>query len=64
MKNQYFGDINDFRKYGILRALAGPPLSLVVSWMLTPDDGSTDGEFISYLSEPRRWEGQIRIERM
>lgn len=56
MKNQYFGDINDFRKYGILRALAGPPLRLVVSWMLTPDDGRTDGKFISYLFELHRWE--------
>jgi hypothetical protein len=56
MKNQYFGDINDYRKYGILRALAGPPLRLVVSWMLTPDDGRSDGKSISYLSEPDRWE--------
>lgn len=56
MKNQYFGDINDYRKYGILRALAGPPLCLVVSWMLTPDDGRRDGKFTSYLAEPGRWE--------
>jgi hypothetical protein len=55
MKNQYFGDINDFRKYGILRGLAGPPLRLVVSWMLTPDDGRSDGKFTSYLAEPTRW---------
>ena len=56
MKNQYFGDINDYRKYAILRALAGRPIRLVVSWMLTPDDGRTDGKFISCLSEPHRWE--------
>lgn len=55
MKNQYFGDINDFRKYGILRGLAGPPLRLVVSWMLTQNDGRSDGKFTSYLSEPARW---------
>ncbi|MGD0970966.1 MAG: hypothetical protein ABSA04_06120 [Desulfobaccales bacterium] len=23
MKNQYFGDVNDFRKYGLLRVLTG-----------------------------------------
>lgn len=56
MKNQYFGDINDFRKYALLRALAGPPSRLVVSWMLTPDDGRSDGKFTSYLSDPQRWE--------
>jgi hypothetical protein len=24
MKNQYFGDVNDYRKYGLLRLLTGP----------------------------------------
>ncbi|HTY39308.1 MAG TPA: hypothetical protein VMH23_19485 [Bacteroidota bacterium] len=56
MKNQYFGDINDYRKYGILRALGGYPLNVVMSWMLTPNDGRSDGRFTSYLSEPERWE--------
>jgi hypothetical protein len=23
MKNQYFGDVNDFKKYGLLRVLTG-----------------------------------------
>jgi len=56
MKNQYFGDINDYRKYGLLRAIiqAGK-LSALVAWMLTPDDGSGDGKFVSYLENPRRW---------
>ena len=50
MKNQYFGDINDYRKYGLLRIVAGPgKMSLLVAWMLTPDDGKTDGE-IHFLS--------------
>ena len=39
MKDQYFGDINDYRKYGLLRIVAGPgKMSLLVAWMLTPDD--------------------------
>jgi hypothetical protein len=38
MKNQYFGDINDYRKYGLLRALQSTgDGSLLVTWMLTPD---------------------------
>lgn len=58
MKNQYFGDINDYRKYGLLRVLArGSGLSLFVGWMLTPDDGRTDGRFTDYLDNPGRWEG-------
>lgn len=56
MKHQYFGDVNDYRKYGLLRALQAPGgLSLSVSWMLTPDDGGSDGKFRSYLQEPGRW---------
>lgn len=43
MKNQYAGDINDFRKYAILRALATCGFRVTVCWMLTPDDGGPDG---------------------
>jgi len=56
MKNQYFGDINDYRKYGLLRAVIGAGnFRLLVAWMLTPDDGSTDGKFISYLDNSKKW---------
>ena len=59
MKNQYFGDINDYRKYGLLRTLQSTGSGrLLVAWMLTPDDGSRDGGFRSYLL-PQRWNGQI-----
>jgi len=27
----------------------------MVAWMLTPDDASTDGKFISYLEKPDKW---------
>jgi hypothetical protein len=58
MKNQYVGDRNDYRKYGLLRALAeASALRLGVCWMLTADDGSTDGNFRSYLSQPGMWRG-------
>jgi len=56
MKNQYFGDINDYRKYGLLRALADCGRTrIVVCWMLTEDDGGVDGNKTRYLSEPNRW---------
>lgn len=58
MKNQYFGDINDYRKYGLLRALQPAAEGrLLVAWMLTPDDSSRDGGFRSYLQDPSRWRG-------
>jgi hypothetical protein len=57
MKDQYFGDINDYRKYGVLRCLAeAGPFSLGLCWMLTPSDGSTDGRFTQYLENPTEWQ--------
>ena len=55
MKNQYFGDINDFRKYGLLRAFLSSPCSLGICWMCTPDDGGNDGKFLKYLRQPRHF---------
>jgi hypothetical protein len=56
MKDQYFGDINDYRKYGLLRAtIRASGFRILVAWMLTTDDGSTDGKFISYLDNPGKW---------
>jgi len=56
MKNQYFGDINDYLKYGLLRSIiAETKLRLVVCWMLTDDDGRTDGSKIRYLDQAAVW---------
>jgi hypothetical protein len=57
MKNQYFGDVNDYRKYGLLRTLQSQGQgTLLVAWMLTPDDGGPDGERRSHLKDPpERW---------
>ena len=55
MKNQYFGDINDYLKYGLLRQFAQSGSSVAVCWMLTPDDGGRDGRRISYLAHPGRF---------
>lgn len=55
LKNQYFGDINDYRKYGILRGLVGKELNSLICWMLTSNDSRSDGKFIDYLTEPLKW---------
>lgn len=58
MKNQYFGDVNDYRKYGIIRGLIGQDLKSLICWMLTSDDSRPDGKFTNYLNENNssRWE--------
>jgi hypothetical protein len=56
VKNQYFGDINDYRKYGLLRILAaGGKNKIAVCWMLTENDKRADGKFTAYLNRPKRW---------
>jgi len=59
MQDRYVGDVGDFGKYGLLRALSRPlrgrsRLSLGVVWYLVPDDSNTaDGSKIGYLTLPR-----------
>jgi hypothetical protein len=55
MKNQYFGDINDYRKYGLLRCLGAAGLKIGVCWLLTPDDRKGNGELRTYLTKPELW---------
>ena len=56
MKNQYVGDIRDFEKYSVLRALtAASGLPLFVCWMLTGDDDGGDGRKLKYLEKPERY---------
>lgn len=57
MKNQYVGDINDYIKYSILRHLTAGARSraAMVCWMLTPDDGRSDGNLREYLKLPERF---------
>jgi len=54
VKDEYFGDINDYRKYGLLRVLGEvAKVEIAVCWMLTPDEGrETD---VKYLNGPKRW---------
>jgi hypothetical protein len=56
VKNQYFGDVNDLVKYGLLRSLVdGNRIRGVVCWMLTLDDERTDGQDVAYLQQPKRY---------
>jgi hypothetical protein len=56
MKNQYFGDINDYKKYSLLRLLGGHgQIKTAVCWVLTEDDGRSDGSRIKYLEKPEQW---------
>jgi hypothetical protein len=53
MKEQYVGDVSDYRKYALLRALAGDgEIKIGVCWMLTPSDTSSDGSKLGYLQKP------------
>lgn len=55
MKDQYVGDINDYRKYALLRALSsGGGSRIGVCWMLTPSDGRMDGGKLAYIQQPDR----------
>ncbi len=55
MKDQYVGDINDYRKYALLRALSsGGTNHIGVCWMLTSSDGRSDGNKLAYLQQPER----------
>lgn len=63
MQNRYFGDVGDFGKYGLLRALCGihpaaePSLSLGIAWYLHPGSGlSDDARHLAYLDQPQRFQ--------
>ena len=52
MQNRYAGDIGDFGKLGLLRALRGFGLSIGVNWYLVPDENhNDDGRFVQYLQD-------------
>lgn len=58
VKEQYVGDVNDYRKYALLRELAdGGKTRVGVCWMLTPADDKPDGGMTAYLrpEEAERW---------
>ena len=56
MKVQYFGDVNDYRKFALLRLLAREGrFKIGVVWMLTPDDDRAEGNRRAYAKQPDKW---------
>lgn len=52
MQNRYTGDIGDFSKLGLLRALQSSGFSIGLNWYLTPDEThNDDGRHIDYLHQ-------------
>ena len=69
MQGRYVGDLGDFGKYGLLKALCAPEetasyfhLSLGVVWYLVPDEGhNQDGKHIQYLVPSASNQEKFRI---
>ena len=58
MQDRYVGDVGDFAKYALLRALAGVPsptlIRLAVVWCWYPNENhNNDGRHVSYLHSPK-----------
>lgn len=54
MQDRYTGDIGDFSKLGILRALEKAGMSVGLNWYLTPDENhNSDGRHVQYLNQDR-----------
>ncbi|WP_143338082.1 hypothetical protein [Demequina sp. NBRC 110054] len=62
MQDRYAGDVGDFMKLGLLRALVhGSGLALGVNWYLAPDEShNADGKHIAYLSPTSRFHKALR----
>jgi hypothetical protein len=56
VKDQYVGDVSDFFKYALLRAVQQDvDAPLVVCWMATANDGGRDGRKRRYLQQPEKY---------
>lgn len=54
MKNQYVGDINDYKKYSLIEIISEVlNEKILIAWMLTEDDGRNDGNKVDYLKNVR-----------
>ena len=55
VQNRYAGDIGDYVKFALLRALS-PGRRIGVAWYLYPDEShNDDGRHIGYLNQPAIW---------
>jgi len=54
MKNQYVGDINDYKKYTLIEIISNAlNKKVLIAWMLTGGDGTTQGNKLSYLENKK-----------
>ena len=54
VQDKYVGDIGDYAKFSLLRALSCDR-RLGLSWYLFPDEGNNDGRHIDYLGQHTKW---------
>lgn len=52
MKNQYFGDENDYKKYSVIKIICADEIKPFFEWLLTKNDKKNDGNLTSYLKNP------------
>jgi hypothetical protein len=56
LKDQYVGDINDYRKYDLLQILSKIcDEKIFVVWMLTKNDNRNDGKKTKYIKYSYKW---------
>ena len=56
MQNRYTGDIGDFSKLGLLRALSNAGFTIGLNWYLTPNEThNEDGKHTKYLSQAEQY---------
>jgi len=54
MKNQYVGDINDYKKYSLIEIISEVlNEKILIAWMLTDEDSRNDGNKLDYLENNR-----------
>ena len=62
MKNQYVGDINDYKKYSLIEIISEVlNEKILIAWMLTDGDSRNDGNKLDYLKNNRN-ERQLNPE--
>lgn len=56
MKNQYVGDINDYKKYSLIEIISEVlNEKVLIAWMLTEDDSRNDGNKLDYLKKEKNY---------
>lgn len=55
MQDRYAGDIGDYLKFGILRALSGDRHVGIAWWRFPNESHNEDGKYTAYLKDPETW---------